>query len=308
MARMGRMERKEARDFYILIFPWLIVFIFLGLYPLLYGLYLSFTNYMGFNIDHLKWIGMRNYRHVFTDSDAMYSLGRSFYVGSINVVVSTVVSFFIAVLLNQKFKGVGFFRALYYLPSILPITGIGLMWKYIFSTNGGLLNSFLELFGIHAVNWLGYDYATTSLFILLAWGCGGGIIIYLAGLKGIPNDLYEAAAIDGAGPLQRFRKVTVPLMTPVIFFNFVFAIIGSLQIFAQAQMLSPTASSGGLLSIPLRPNYLYLIHAFQQIFAFQRYGYGLAMLWVLFLLTIVLTLAVFGTSRYWVHYESNSER
>jgi len=301
---MRNAERREAREFYLLTFPWLIVFLAMSLYPMLYGLYLSFTNFAGFNYGSVSYVGLRNYNNVFLDSDAMYALGRSFYVGSLNVFFSTVLGFLVAVLLNNKFKAIGFFRSLYYLPAILPITAVGLMWKQFFASNG-ILNDFLGWIGFEPINWLGYDYAATSLLILLSWGCGGGILIYLAGLKGISPELYEAAAIDGAGAFRRFRRITLPLMTPVIFFNLVFGIIGSLQIFAQATLLS---SSGGLMGVPIRPIYLYLVHTFQQIFMFQRYAYGLALLWVLFIITILLTLIVFGTSRLWVHYESGERK
>ncbi|MCQ6560553.1 carbohydrate ABC transporter permease [Paenibacillus mendelii] len=301
---MGKAERRESREFYMLTFPWLVVFLLMSLYPMLYGLYLSFTNFAGFNYENVRYVGLRNYNNVFLDSDAMFALGRSFYIGSLNVLFSTVFGFLIAVLLNNKFKAIGFFRSLYYLPAILPITAVGLMWKQLFATNG-VLNDFLSWIGFQPINWLGYDHAAMSLLILLSWGCGGGIIIYLAGLKGISPELYEAAAIDGAGAFRRFRLITIPLMTPVIFFNLVFGIIGSLQIFAQATLLS---SNGGLMGVPIRPIYLYLVHTFQQIFMFQRYAYGLALLWVLFIITILLTLIVFGTSRLWVHYESGERK
>lgn len=300
---MGKIERRENKEFYILTLPWIVMFIIMGLIPIMYGFYLSFTNYSGFNFHSVKMVGLRNYYSVFNDPDAMYSLGRSFFIGFFNVIFSTVFGFFLAVLLNNTFRGIGFFRALYYLPSILPITAVGLMWNSIFANNG-LLNDFLSFIGLHRINWLGYDYSTTSLIILLCWGSGGGLIIYLAGLKGISTDIYEAAMIDGAKAFQRFRRITLPLMTPVIFFNLIFGIIGSLQVFAQAQLLS---AAGGLLSVPIRPLYLYLIHAFQQIFLMQRYAYGLALLWVLFLITILLTLIVFGTSRLWVHYETEEQ-
>ncbi|BBH22029.1 ABC transporter [Paenibacillus baekrokdamisoli] len=300
---MGKIERRENKEFYILTLPWIVIFIAMGLFPLLYGLYLSFTNYSGFNFNSVRFVGLRNYHSVFTDSDAMYSLGRSFIIGFINVIFSTVICFFLALLLNNNFRGIGLYRSLFYLPAILPITAVGLMWKSIFSQSG-ILNSLLQFLGFHTINWLGYDHATLSLLILLCWGCGGGIIIYLAGLKGISVDLFEAAAIDGANAFQRFKSITVPLMTPVIFFNLVFGIIGSLQIFLQSTVLTSSA----ILGVPIRPLYLYLIHAFQQIFAFQRYAYGLALLWVLFAITILLTLIVFGTSRLWVHYDSDDRK
>ncbi|QHW31615.1 sugar ABC transporter permease [Paenibacillus rhizovicinus] len=296
-------KTKRTVAFYSMISPWFIMFLIFGLYPMIYGLYLSFTNYYGFNIKKLKWTGMHNYHRVFTDSDAMYSLGRTFYVTIINVPLGMAVALGLAMLLNRQVRGVGIYRTLFYLPSIVPAVASVIMWKFMFSSNGGVLNGILDFFGINPVNWLGYDYATTSLLIMLLWGAGGGVLINLAGLKGIPRDLYEAASIDGATAPQRTLRITLPLMTPVIFFNVIMGIIGSLQIGLQAILLSGSR----LLDRPIQPNYLYFVHAFQQIFAFQRFAYGMALLWVLFLAILILTAIVFVTSRFWVHYETDQE-
>jgi ABC-type sugar transport system permease subunit len=297
--------KREALDFYLFISPWFIVFLGLGLAPLLYGLYLSFTNFTGFNSDNLRFVGLNNYSRVFIDGDSMYALGRTFFITALNVPIGTVLGFLMAVLLNNSIKGVGIFRTIFYLPSIIPVVATGLMWKTLLAKGNGLINSVLGNFGVQPIDWLGYDYATLSLMILLTWSCGGGLIIYLAGLKGIPRSLYEAAEIDGATARQRFRTITIPLMTPVLFFNVIMGIIGSLQIFAQPIMLS--YGTQGLLNTPIKPNYLYLVHAFQQIFAFNRYGYGLALLWILFVLILILTIIVFTTSKYWVYYEVDGE-
>jgi multiple sugar transport system permease protein len=286
-----------------MISPWFIIFLTLGLFPLLYGLYLSFTNYYGFNMNHLKMIGWHNYHLVFSDSDAMYALGRTLYFTAINVPLGTALALGLAILLNRNIRGGGVFRTIFYLPSLVPVISTILMWKIIFS-NEGVLNSILNFFGLDAVNWLGYDHATTSLIIMSLWGAGGGILINLAGLKGIPQDLYEAASIDGAGSFQKFRRITIPLMTPIIFFNLLMGIIGSLQVYLQPILLNGSE----LLARPIQPNYLYVVHAFQQIFASQRFAYGMALLWVLFVVILALTIVVFVTSKYWVYYETDRER
>jgi ABC-type sugar transport system permease subunit len=291
---------KEALEFYVFISPWFIVFILLGLIPLLYGLYLSFTNYAGFNMDRLVYVGFDNYRKVFTDNDAMYSLGRTIFFTVIMVPASIVLGFLLAVLLNQNIKGIGIYRTLFFIPSIIPVVAVGTMWRSLFVEDGVINNLLLQL-GLQPVDWLGYDYAIYPLFIMLLWGVGGGILIYLAGLKGVSKDLYEAAAIDGATTVQRFAKITIPLVTPVLFFQFIMSIIGSLQIFVQPILLA--ANSNSLLSTPIRPNYVYSVHAFQQIFAYGRFGYGLALLWVLFIMILALTVVVFSTSKLWVFYE-----
>lgn len=298
-----RESTRRTAAFYLMISPWFIVFVLFGLYPLLYGLYLSFTNYLGFNIDHLKFVGMANYKTVFSDSDAMYALGRTLLVTVINVPLGTIIGLLLALLLNRKVRGVGVFRTIFYLPSIIPAISAIMIWKFLFSTSDGILNAILGFFHLPEINWLGYGWATPSLILMLLWGAGGGILINLAGLKGIPTDLYEAASIDGASAFQSFRAITVPMMTPVIFFNVIMGIIGSLQIYLQPILLSGT----GLLNTPIRPNYLYVVHAFQQIFAFQRYAYGMALLWILFVVILILSAVIFTTSKYWVHYETDQE-
>jgi ABC-type sugar transport system permease subunit len=305
--RRGRNVRlREYLTFYMFISPWFIVFMTMTLIPLLWGLYLSFTNYSGFNFDNLKWVGFYNYVRVFTDNDAMYALGRSLIITVINVPLGTLVGYLLALLMNNNLKGLYFYRTIIYLPAIIPIVATGLMWKVIFNQHSGLINSFLSLFGLPKVNWLGYEMATTSLIIMLLWGAGSGLIIYLAALKGISRDLYEAAAIDGAGAFSRFLHITTPLMTPVLFFNVIMSIIHSLQILAEPVLLAPDTAanvSAGLMATPIRPNYVYLVHAMQQIFIYQRFSYGLALLWIMFLMILVLSLVVFRSSKYWVHYE-----
>lgn len=305
MKQLSETSRRTVA-FYTMVSPWLIVFITLGLFPLLYGLYLSFTNYYGFNMDALRFTGLHNYRQVFTDSMAMRALGRTLLFTAINVPISTSVALFLAILLNNNVKGGGVFRTIFYLPSIIPIITTILMWRQLLYSRNGILNKFMDLFGADPVNWLGYDFATFSLILMMSWGAGGGIIIFLAGLKGIPQDLYEAASIDGASTFHKFRKITVPLMTPVIFFNVIMGIIGSLQVYMQPILLSG-GGTAELLNRPIEPNYFYVVHAFQQIFSSQRFAYGMALLWVLFVVIMVLSVTVFTTSKYWVYYETDQE-
>lgn len=293
---------RQYGTFYAFLSPWLIIFILLGVFPLLYGLYLSFTNFTGFNMNHLKFVGFSNYKTVFMDSESMYALGRTLLVTAINVPLSLGIGLLLAILLNQKIKGLSWYRTAFYMPSVVPIISTVLMWKFIFSGDG-LLNTLFTRLHLPAVNWLSYDYATTALIVMLLWGAGGSLLINLAGLKGIPADLYEAAEIDGASTIRKFFTVTLPLMTHILFFNLIMGIITSLQIYIQPILLSGRQ----LLDPPIKPNYLYLVHAFQQIFAFQRFGFGLALMWVLFIAILLLTVLVFYSSRYWVYYETEQE-
>lgn len=293
---------RQYGTFYAFLSPWLIIFILLGVFPLLYGLYLSFTNFTGFNMNHLKFVGLDNYKTVFEDSESMYALGRTLLVTAINVPLSLGIGLLLAILLNQKIKGLSWYRTAFYMPSVVPVISTVLMWKFIFSSDG-LLNALFTRFNLPAVNWLGYDYATTALIVMLLWGAGGSLLVNLAGLKGIPTDLYEAAEIDGASSIRKFFAVTLPLMTHILFFNLIMGIITSLQIYIQPILLSGRQ----LLDPPIKPNYLYLVHAFQQIFAFQRFGFGLALMLVLFIAILLLTVLVFYSSRYWVYYETEQE-
>jgi multiple sugar transport system permease protein len=302
--RKGVSEKtRRTTAFYLMISPWFIVFLIFGLYPLLYGLYLSFTNFVGFNINNLRIVGLKNYINVFKDSDAMYSLWRTLYVSIIYVPISTAIGLLLALLLNRKIRGVGIYRTIFYLPSIVPVVSIGLMFRFLYADKDGILNNILKFLHLPTVNWLDYDHATFSLIIMMLWGAGAGILINLAGLKGISRDLYEAASIDGASSYRQFMRITVPLMTPVIFFNVIMGIINALQMYIQPILLTGTK----LLDAPIRPNYFYAVHAFQQIFAYQRFAYGMALLWIMFVVILLMTIVVFTTSKYWVHYETDQE-
>lgn len=291
---------RRTISFYMMVSPWLIIFVSLSLVPLLYGLFLSFTNYRGFNIDNLRFVGLDNYKLVLTDNDAMPALRRTLLFALVNVPLGSAIAFLLAMLLNNNARGTGIYRTIFYLPSIIPIITTILLFKNIlFNTNGGILNTILNLFGIGSVNWLGYSWAPVALLLLMNWGAGGGILIYLAGLQGIASEYYESASIDGANALQKFWHITTPLMTPTIFFNMLMGIIGSLQIYMQPILLTGEE----LLARPIRPIYFYNVHAFQQIFNGQRFSYGMAALWVLFVVILFISIVVFVTRKYWVYSE-----
>jgi multiple sugar transport system permease protein len=294
------MSKKEALTFYALVSPFILHFVFLGIIPLAMGLYISFTNFTGFNFDKMKPVGLSNYLRVFTDNDALYSLARTFTIGIINVPLGIIFCFFLSLLLVQNVKGIGLFRTIYYLPSVIPGVAAGLMWKIMFGRDYGVINTILDKIGFKPVWWLGPDFATTSLIIMLVWGAGGGILINIAGLKNIPQELYESAALDGATGWKKMRYITLPLFTPILFFNILMGVIGMLQLFAQPVLLS---NGTGLLSVPLRENYTYVVHIYQQVFGYQRFGYGLALSWVVTVIILILTMITLKTSKNWVHYE-----
>ena len=295
------MKRREALLFWILILPFLILFIGIKLVPLAEGLYLSFTNYTGYNYDRLSWAALRNYKEVLADKKAMSALKQTFVIGFITVPISMIIGLGSAVLLNRAKKGLGVFRTIIYIPAIIPAATAGLIWKGIFSTDTGVLNYLLNLLGFHKINWLGYDYIFLSLIIMMTWSSTGTLLTNLAALQRVPETLYEAAQLDGAGSLKQFTKITLPMISPILFFNLILGIIGSLQLYGQPVLL--TSGTGGVLSVPLKPVYTYMVHAYQQLLAYGRFGYGLAMIWVLVILINLLTFLFMKTQKYWVFYD-----
>jgi ABC-type sugar transport system permease subunit len=301
---LNRVQRRTVA-FYIFILPWLLGFIFLGVIPLVVGILTSLTNYDGLNLLALKFVGIKNYTRAFTDPDVSFSLVRTIYWGLANLPLWLGLSFLLALILNQDVKGRGFFRTIFYLPSIIPAAASITAWRIILDRNFGLLNGFIGIFRPGtAINWLS-DYALAGMTAIAVWGgLGGGLIIFLAGLQGIPDELVEAARIDGANSLQIFRHITFPLMTPVLFFMLIQGLIGSFQQLNLPLILTSVAQ--GTTGVPPRPIYLYMIHVYRQIFNNYRYGYGTALLWMLFIGVVILTVFVFWSAKFWV-YEADAQ-
>jgi multiple sugar transport system permease protein len=304
---MSSRTRRKTVAFYAFIAPWLIGFVALGIIPLALGFLASLTNYDGLNLPTVKFVGLRNYAWAFTDADMHFSFGRTLIWGALNLPIWLGLSFALALVLNQDVKGRGIFRTLFYLPSIIPAVAAVWIWKVFLDQNYGLLNAILSLFRPGtALPWLS-TYALQGLTAIAVWGgLGSGMVIFLAGLQGIPDELIDAARVDGANSWQIFRHVTIPLMTPIIFFQLVMALIGSFQQFVIPLLLTTTAGSGstGLPPVPPRSVYLYMNHVYRQIFGLQRFGKGTALLWLLSIVVMVLTLVVFKTERYWVYSET----
>jgi multiple sugar transport system permease protein len=303
--RLSQVQREEV-SFHLFTLPWLLGFIFLTATPLVMGLYLSFTNYTGLNWDSMKFVGLANYVKAFTKEDLIIAARNSFRYSALVVPVGISISLLLAVLLNQPVKGRGIFRTLLYIPSILPITASTWAWRLVGSTYSGLANGLISLFvpGT-AINWF-HDHYFLILYLFAWWGAGGGMVIFLSGLQGIPTDLYEAAAIDGANKRQVFFRVTLPLMTPVIFFQLITGIIGSLQLLSVPLLLAGSGAMGSSSGLG-RERYVYMVYQYLQIFDYQRFGYGVALAWLLFAVVLILTIIVMVTSKYWVYYEVSQE-
>jgi multiple sugar transport system permease protein len=302
----SKRARQEARAFYLFVSPWLLGFLGLSLFPLLLGLATSFTNYDGLNLDSVRFMGARNFTRALDAADFWMALRNTFVYALVSVPLGLAFGLFLAVLLNRQIAGRNIFRMLYYLPSILPLAGAVVAWSLIFNPNTGLVNALLSyLWPGTAINWP-RDYFFPMLYLYSWWHVGGTMILFLAGLQGIPTDLYEAGRIDGANGRQLFTRITMPLLTPVIFFQLILGIIGSLQILDVAILLYGRAGLSGAVQMP-RDKYLYMVYNYIQVFDFQRYGYGVALSWIFFLIVLILTLVVLASSRYWVYYEVTQE-
>jgi multiple sugar transport system permease protein len=301
---LSRTQRRTA-TFYAFITPWLLGFIFLGLFPLVVGFLTSLTNYDGLNLATIKFVGLDNYLRAFTDPDVSFSLVRTLLWGLLNLPCWLILSFTLAMILNQAIKGRSFFRVMFYLPSIIPLVAAINAWRIILEKNYGTLNYVISFFRPNtAIGWMS-DFALPGMTMIAVWGgVGVGMIIFLAGLQNIPDELIEAAKIDGANGYQVFRHITLPLMTPVIFFQLVLGLIGSFQQLNLPLILSTVGLTTG---VPPRPIYLYMIHTYRQIFTYGRYGYGTALLWILFIVVVLLTWLVFWSAKFWVYEEQPSQ-
>jgi multiple sugar transport system permease protein len=259
------------------------------------SIYLSFTRYN--IVSPAKLVGFANYKMLLTQDPLFWqSAWVTVKFAMISVPLGIVAGVMLALLLNINVKGIALFRTIIYLPSIVPTVATSVLFIWLLNANIGLFNKILGLFHIQGPAWLKTaPWAFYSLVMMSLWGVGGSMVIYLAGLKDIPTHLYEAATIDGANPLRKMRHITLPMMTPVIFFNLVMGIIGSFQYFTQAYVMMP---NGG----PEDSTYFYSLYLYNRAWKYLDMGYASAMAWVLFFLIIGLTTLVFRTQKRWVHY------
>ncbi|MFX0046362.1 MAG: carbohydrate ABC transporter permease [Candidatus Hermodarchaeota archaeon] len=289
----------EAIQFYLFVAPWLVGFLGLTAGPMLYSLFLSFTQFDLFHAP--QWVWLENFRHFLLDpyplSVFWKSLGVTAYFTFLSVPVSIVGSLALALLLNTKIRGVPLYRTLFYLPSLTPGVASALVWIWIFNSRFGLANALLRRLGLSPLNWLTDPYLVIPSFVLMGlWGLGGNtMIIFLAGLQGVPAHLYEAAEIDGANWWRRFWAVTIPQISPTMFFNLVLGIIGSFQVFSSAYMMT----GGG----PEYATYFMVYYIYEEAFRALHMGRGATLAWILFGVLLVFTLLQFRLSRFWVYYE-----
>lgn len=303
---LGVIGRSEQRAGWMFISPWMIGFLLFVIVPMGLSLILAMTRWSAMApLSSAEFVGLDNFVHLFKYDDSFYqSLWVTVYYTLLAVPVTQVAAIAVALLMASNVPGIPLFRTAYFVPSV--VTGVALvtLWITIFNTEEGLLNlvlgPMLGLVGLEPPDWFGTDssvFAVPALVMMTLWGVGGGMVIYLAGLKNIPESLYEAATIDGAGPWRRLLAVTLPMLSPLIFFNLIMAIIGSFQVFTQAYVIR--GSTGGTNEDLL----FYVLNLYDHAFRFHNMGYASAMAWVLFVILMALTLLVFRGSRGMVHYE-----
>lgn len=291
----SRREWHSNLTGYLFFAPWLISLIFLNAFPIGAAVYYSFTEYSVLQAP--RWIGLDNYHEMlFVDELFWTAIYNTVYYCIFAVPLGLALSLFLAVLLNYRIRGISFFRATFFLPSIVPAVAASIVWAWILHPEYGLVNDLLARIGLPGPPWLTSEIWSKPAFILMSlWGIGPTTIIFLAGLQDIPAHLYEAAEIDGAHLFQRFRHVTVPLLTPTIFFNLVIGLINAFQIFTQVYIIS----EGG----PLWSTLFYVYYLYRHGFQYFNMGYASALALVLFVIILILTLIVLASSKRWVYYE-----
>jgi multiple sugar transport system permease protein len=303
--RLTYQDWQNLRTALPFIAPWIIGFIAFTVYPIIYSLYLSFTNYSGFG-DAIP-VGLDNYRRLWSDTLFWKSLFNTLYYTGLAVPVGVVVAIALAMLMNQNVREVAIYRAAFYLPSIIPLFALTFIFIVLLNPGFGFVDYVLGLFNLPAVNWLGDSHWTKISIVLLAQlGAGGPALIFLAALRGVPADLYESAILDGAGPIRRFYKITLPLITPVILYDLIYGTILGIQIFTPAFVLTGGTSGGGAYTAgPDNSLLFYVYYLYKQAFQYSDMGYASAMAWVLFVIAVVLSVAIMRWSRYWVYYEAD---
>jgi multiple sugar transport system permease protein len=296
-----RLTRKERHNLLLglaFISPWLIGFLVFLVYPIIYTIRISFTRYTGFG--EPEWVGLQNYRDMWNDSVFWTAVYNTVYYTALAVPIGVLVAMALALAMNQPLPEVPIFRAIVYIPSVIPLFTLAFIYNVLMNPTRGIFNQILLWFGLPNVNWFGDPtYSKLALVILAQFGAGQVAIIFLAALKGIPSSLHEAAALDGATVVRRFFNITLPLMTPVILYDIILGLSLGLQIFTQVYILGGNPPGG-----PANSTMMYVLYLYVNAFTYGALGYAAAMAWVLFLVTFALALIIFATSKWWVNYET----
>ena len=300
---LGRGRGRGARRVRIgLLFvsPWVLGFGVFYLYPFFATLYYSFTAFTG--VGNPKLTGLANYSELFHDPLFRTALFNTFYYTALEVPLSTVVAIGLALLLNMNVRGRAFYRTLFYIPSIVPVVASSMIFVWIFQPSFGVVNSLLSDVHIQGPAWFfSIAWSKPSFVLLGLWGLGQPMVIYLAALQGVPKEMYEVAALEGAGPISRLRHVTLPMISPVILFNVIMSLVLSIQYFTQAQVIENPAGSPGTSTM------FFVIYYYQQAFQDLHLGYASAMAFMLFILVLAVTVGLLKSSSGWVYYENEQQ-
>jgi len=293
--KQTKLEKKESREFYFFTSPWWLGLVLFVIGPMIASILISFTRWDV--ISPPVWVGIDNYKELFTEDPLFWkSLKVTFIFTIVLVPVQLTLSLLVAILLNQKVKGMPLYRTMFYLPTVLPVVASSMLWLWIFYPQG-LLNFFLGLLGIPPQQFLTDEkLALPAIMLMSLWGSfGSNMIIFLAGLQGIPRTLYEAAEIDGASIWMKFKKITFPMLSPVIFFNFVMGLIGTFQVFTQGYLLTDGKPNNSTL--------FYVLYLYRKAFEYLEMGSASAMAWILFIIIMIATGIIMKSSSSWVYYE-----
>lgn len=298
-----KLIRRKNIPGYLFISPWIIGFLLLTAGPMMYSMYLSFTS--ATLLSPPQWSGFDNYEKMFIDDSLSFvSFWNTMYYVIFSVPLGLVLSLILAVLLNQKLKGMSIFCTIFFLPSITNMVAVSVLWLWIFNPEVGLLNGALEKLGIEGPLWLQSEtWAKPALILMSLWGIGGGVIIFLSALQGVPQELYEAAELDGASPHRKFFHVTLPMISPAIFFSLIMSIIGSFQVFTQAFVMTSSAqpgSEGG----PNNATLFFVLYLYKKAFQEFKMGYASSLAWALFIVILIFTVVQMKLSKRWVYYEA----
>ncbi len=302
---LTRGERRNLRLGLLFVSPWLVGFAAFVALPIGLSFYYSLTDYP--LLREPVYIGLENYAELLWDRDEAGQIGdpvfykaliNTLYYAAMAIPASLLISLGLALLLNARIRGQAFYRTVIFLPTLVPMVASAMLWMWLFNARLGLINALLREVGIKGPAWLGStDWAMPALVIMSLWSVGHAVVIYLAGLQDVPREMYEAAEIDGAGPWARLCHVTLPFLSPVIFFNLIMAIIHSLQVFAVPYIMT----RGG----PAHATYFFTMYLYDSAFTYLRFGYASAMAWIQFLIILSLTAVAFWSSKRWVHYQGS---
>jgi multiple sugar transport system permease protein len=298
-SKLSPIRRREALTGILFTLPWIISLLVLTIYPILDTVYLSFTEYSV--LEPPEWVGLANYQELFTkDLSVRPAVYNSLYYALLSVPISLVLSLLLALLLNMRSRGIGIYRTLFYLPSLVPPVAATITFLIMFEPRAGLINSFIRLFGLPGPAWFNDPtWSKPGLIILSLWGIGYLTLIFLAGLQDVPTSLLEAAEMDGANIWQKFRHVTIPMISNVILFNLVMNVIWSFQVFTQAIVI------GGTNGTPLESTLMVMVLIYRNAFRYFKMGYASALAFLMFIVIMIVTVLIFRSSDYWVYTESD---